>query len=219
MKKILPLFLVLVLIFSFSACNDKTIKTDTEATKNNTTENSVEKIYDNFIKGKTTAVYADGSNINIDYLLESSHEGTLKYALFDRNGDSVPELCFNNEMYITTFWVSDGTLKLWHEENFNSKMLSNGNCLETHHGGAPNHADYSYIIYSYSGEVVSNFCLSVLTKNGIDVLENIYTQTTTIFSKSTEVIGNTIEITKEQFDTALASIEAIGESEVSWITV
>lgn len=216
MKKVLSFLFVVLLLIGFSACNDNSQKTDSELTINSNSDNSVEKIFNDFLSGKITAVYADGSDISIDYLTEMAIPNTLTYALFDRNGDSVPELCINNELYITTFWVSDGTLKLWREENSYSKILSNGNCLETYYGGAPNHTDYSYVVYSYTGNVVCSVTVSVLIKNDIDVLENIYTQDVHIYSGSAQETAEPIEISKEQFDETLNSMKKIGEAKITW---
>ena len=229
MRKIFVLFCVcILLLFSLCSCELKkhnssggSAITSTNSVKNvgnnfASTDNSVEKIYNDFLSGKITAVYGDGSDINIDYLTEMASPHTLTYAFFDRNGDSVPELCINNELYITTFWVQNGTLKLWREENFHSKILSNGNCLETHYGGAPNHTDYSYIVYSYTGDKVCSLTVSVLIKNDIDILENIYTQDIHVYNGSTQSIPSHIEITKEYFDSVLESIEKIGEAKIEW---
>ena len=229
MKKIFVLFCVcILLLFSLCSCEIKKHNSSggsaipsTNSVKNvgnnfASTDNSVEKIYNDFLSGKITAVYGDGSDINIDYLTEMASPHTLTYAFFDRNGDSVPELCINNELYITTFWVQNGTLKLWREENFLSKILSNGNCLEAHYGGAPNHTDYSYIVYSYTGDEVCSLTVSVLIKNDIDILENIYTQDIHVYNGSTQSISSHIEITKEYFDSVLESIEKIGEAKIEW---
>ena len=216
MKKYFVFILVVLLLFSFSACKDNSQQADSELTINTNSDNSVEKIYNDFLSGKITAVYADGLDINIDYLTEMATPNTLTYALFDRNGDSVPELCINNELYVTTFWVSNGTLKLWREENSYSKILSNGNSLETHYGGAPNHTDYSYIVYSYTGDVVCSVTFSVLIKNDVDVLENKYIQHTYISNGNIQGTAESVEISKEQFDKGLAEIENIGEANISW---
>ena len=216
MRKILSVLLVVVFTLVFCSCYKLQ---DKQPSGSNNTNSSVEEIYNDFLSGKITVVYADGSNINIDYLKKMATPHTLTYALLDRNGDSVPELCINNNLYVTTFWVSDGTLKLWREENSYSKILSNGNCLETHYGGAPNHTDYSYLVYSYTGDIVCSFTVSVLIKNDIDVLEDIYTQNVNIHNGSTQVIPSHIEITKEYFDSVLESIEKIGEAKISWKSV
>lgn len=216
MKRCFVFILVVLLLFSFSACNGNSQQADSELTINTNSDNSVEKIYNDFLSGIITAEYADGSDINIDYLAEMAMPNTLTYALFDRNGDSVPELCINNEMYVTTFWVSNGTLKLWREENSYSKILSNGNYLETHYGGAPNHTDYSYIVYSYTGDVVCSVTFSVLIKNDVDVLENKYIQRTYISNGNIQGTAESVEISKEQFDKGLAEIENIGEANISW---
>lgn len=100
MKNFFVFILVVLLLFSFSACKGNSQQADSELTINTNSDNLVEKIYNDFLSGKITAVYADGSDINIDYLKEMATPNTLTYALFDRNGDSVPELCINNELGI-----------------------------------------------------------------------------------------------------------------------
>lgn len=216
MKRFFVFVLAVLLLLNLSACTGNSQKLEGEPSENVKSDNSVEKIYNDFLNGKITAEYADGSDITIDYLVKNATPHTLTYDLFDRNGDSVPELCINNELYITTFWVSNGALKLWREENSYSKILSNGNCLETHHGGAPNHSDYSYIVYSYTGTVICSLTVSVLIKNDIDVMENIYTQDICIYNGSAQAIPTHIEITEEYFNSFLESIEKIGEAKLSW---
>ena len=219
MKKLFILILVVLLLFSFTACDSNLKNSESKEINNENVNSSVEKIYQDFLSGKTTAVYADGSKIDIDYLAEKASPGTLTYALFDRNGDYIPELCINNSYYVITFWVSDGTLKLWREDNYNMKILSNGNTLEIHHGGAPNHSDYAYHVYSYSGEMISSITLSVLTKNDIDILENEYTQCVNIYNGVTQQNPVAIEISKEYFNQILDSIEKISEAEISWKSI
>lgn len=216
MKKCLSFLLIVSLLLSFSACSDNSQKLNCDTTNINNAQNTAEEMYEDFIAGKSTAVYADGTSIDIDYLSERVNAHPLRYALLDRNGDSVPELCIDGELFVTTFWVSDGTLKLWREENYGSKILRNGNSLQKHYGGAPNHTDYSYVIYSYTGEVACQVTLSVLTENGVDLLENMYTQCVYVENGSDQEAPATIEISREQFDKALASIEKIGEAKLSW---
>lgn len=177
--------------------------------------NSVEEIYNDFLSGKTKAAQS-GSNIDIEYLKKNS-DGALKYGLFDRNGDSVPELCFDTGRYLTSFWVSDGVLTLWREENFNSEILNNGNVLETHSGGAPNHTDYTYYVCDYKGKVVCSVTYSVLTKNE-EVKENRYFQYISIYNESLNYKVDEIEITEEIFDNGVEKIEKIGEANIDWKT-
>lgn len=207
MKKSLVAILIFAVVLSFSGCN--TAYED----KN---DNSVEQIYNDFLSGKIFAVDGTDSNIDINYLKKNS-DGALKYGLFDRNGDSVPELCFDTGWYITTFWVSDGLLTLWREENFNSKVLSNGNVLETHSGGAPNHTDYTYYVCDYKGKAVCSITYSVLTKNE-EFKENRYFQYINIYNGSLNYKVDEIEITKEIFDNGVEEIEKIGEADIDWKT-
>ena len=68
MKKFFVFILVVLLLFSFSACKGNSQQADSELTINTNSDNSVEKIYSDFLTGKITAVYGDGSAVNIDYL-------------------------------------------------------------------------------------------------------------------------------------------------------
>lgn len=219
MKKFLSVFLASVFIFFLSACDNTLKEIDNKETQQFNNEKSVEKIYDGFLNGEIAAKYADGSKIKIDYLVEMAKPNAIKYALVDRNGDSVPELCISNELYVTTFWVNNGDLMLWREENHNMKILSNGNCLETHYGGAPNHTDYSYIMYSYDGKVVCNVTLSVLIKNGNDVLNDIYTLYVDIYNEEPNEASTPIEISKEEYDKILLRIEKIEEANIAWKSI
>lgn len=180
-------------------------------------KNSVEQIYNEFLSGKTTAI-ENGANIDIERLKKDSIDNILKYGLFDRNGDSVPELCFDTGRYFTSFWVCDGALTLWREEkSFDSVILSNGNVLVTHSGGAPNHTDYTYYVCDYKGKVVCSITYSVLTKNE-EVKENRYFQYTSIYNGSVQEKVDEIEITEEIFDNGVEKIEKIGEADIDWKT-
>ena len=237
MKKWLSCLFAALLLLCLTACNpnsavsndssDATTTTTAQQNTNATTDTSYDAeqseeyntaigIYNDFLTGKITAVYGDNSNVDIDYLAQMATPHTLSYDLFDRNGDSVPELCIKNEVFISTFWVEDGALKLWREENSDSKILSNGNYIEVHYGGAPNHIDHSYGVYSYTGKLVCSFTVSVLTKNGVDVLEDVYTQHTYIYTGNAEEIGKEIEISKEQYDAIRAAMDKIGEANMDW---
>ncbi len=131
----------------------------------------------------------------------------------------MPELCISNGLYVTTFWVDNGNLMLWCEENHNMKILCNGNSLETHYGGAPNHTDYSYIMYSYNGNVVCDVTLSVFIKNGNEVLEDVYTLCVTIYNEESNNASAPIEISKEEYDKMLARIEKIEEAKITWESI
>ncbi|MBR2921948.1 MAG: hypothetical protein IKC10_01360 [Alphaproteobacteria bacterium] len=215
MKRFFAFIFAILVAFSFSACNGNSQEANSDVTENSA-NNSVEEIYNDFLSGKITAVYTDGSEVDINDLTKMANPHPLTYALFDRNGDSIPELCINNKVEVITFWVQNGKLKFWCVESSDSKILSNGNCLATHFGGAPNHADYSYLVYSYTGNQVCSVTVSVLTKNDVDILENIYTQNVNIHNESAHAIPSHIEITKEHFDSVLESVEKIGEAKLAW---
>lgn len=209
MKNIFAVFLCFIVVFSFSGCS---------LANQEKTDVSVEQIYNDFLNGEITALEND-SNIDIEQLKKDSYDGILKYGLFDRNGDGLPELCFDTGRYITTFWVSEVGLTLWREENFNSVILSNGNVLETHSGGAPNHTDYTYYVCDYKGKVVCSVTYSVLIKNDEEVKENRYFQYTSIYNGSLNYEVDEIEIAKEAFDNGVQQIKNIGEANINWKTV
>lgn len=179
-------------------------------------EINAEQVYKKFLNGEITVLEND-RNIDIEYLKKNS-DGALKYGLFDCNGDNVPELCFDAGRYIITFWVENGELKIWREENYYSVLLSNGNFLEIHMGGAPNHTDYTYYVCDYKGKPVSSITYSVLTKND-EVKENRYFQYTLIYNGTLNYKVDEIEITKEVFDNGVQQIEKIGEANIDWKTV
>ncbi len=185
----------------------------TQTPQEDNTNTQVEKIYNDFLSANTTAQY-NGKNVFIDEFTENS-TGTPQYAFFDRNGDNIPELCIDNGYFITTFWVSDNKLAVWHEGNYGMQILSDGHTLETHYGGAPNHTDNSYITHSYNGKAVSCVTVSVCHANGNDVLESQYELNVSFFNGG-QSESNSIKLSKEQYDKIFSSIDKIGLAELDW---
>ncbi len=225
MKKIICLVLSALMLFTLCACNNTSQKrennssqsTPTRAPKEESTNTSVEEIYNDFLAGKITVKHGS-EYVTINEFTNNS-SGTPQYALFDRNGDKVPELCIDNGYFITTFWVSDSKLAVWREESYKMQILSNGNALQQGNGGVPNHFNYNYITYSYTGDIVCEVYLSHYPKNDIEVLKDEYYMNVYVNDGVPSEAIDGIEISKEQYEKRTQEILSISKADIDWKTI
>lgn len=108
MKKVICLFFILSLLLNLAGCTFFALHNG-DITQ---TANSPEEIFKSFFNGKVTAATEAGETVDIDIIKGSAADGfEIKYTLFDRNGDSIPELAVNNGADIFTFWINGGNIE------------------------------------------------------------------------------------------------------------
>lgn len=117
--------------------------------------------YDNFLAGSINAQdlkheISDG----VVTIKDISLEPDLKtyYALFDMNGDGIPELHLRpitgGSYAIFTYF--DGQITLWHDGPDYESPLNNGAILYERDGAAPTHINYYYLVLDSDGNKISN---------------------------------------------------------------
>jgi hypothetical protein len=116
--------------------------------------------YNNFLAGNIEAQdlkheISDGV-VNIK---DISLEPDLKtyYALFDMNGDGIPELHLRPIVggSYAIFTYLDGEIVLWHEGSDYESPLNNGAILYERDGAAPTHINYYYLVLDADGNEIS----------------------------------------------------------------
>lgn len=123
----------------------------------NTTDKDVnyEEIYNNFLSGQIDAVGKNGSHDNIYYYLQTDLPEDLqkyKYAIYDMNGDDIPELIIRSRISLHIFWIYNNELALWYDTVHYCRPLNNMALLYERPGGAPTHTYYMYFVLGYHGE-------------------------------------------------------------------
>lgn len=132
--------------------------------------------YDAFLQGHADAEDAkhdlsESGAVNINNLSLGSN--TL-HALFDMNGDGIPEL----HLRPTTgggyeiFTYRDGRVVLWHADVDYCSPLNNGALLYKRPGGAPPHTNYMYITLDPNGNEIARVRFSeydVVDESGLKV--------------------------------------------------
>ena len=121
--------------------------------------------YDNFLKGTISAQdlkheISDG----VVTIKDISLEPDLKtyYALFDMNGDGIPELHLRPVVgggYVI-FTYLDGQIVLWHNGPDYESPLNNGAILYERDGAAPTHINYYYLVLDSDGNEISKIYFS-----------------------------------------------------------
>ena len=124
-----------------------------------------EKAYENFLAGNTDAQdlnqeISDGVVTIKDISLEPDYK--TYYALFDMNGDGIPELHLRPGVggsYVI-FTYMDGQIVLWHNGPDYESPLNNSAILYQRDGAAPTHINYYYLVLDPDGNEVSKVYFS-----------------------------------------------------------
>lgn len=121
--------------------------------------------YDSFLAGTTDAQdlkheISDG----VVTIKDISLEPDLKtyYALFDMNGDGIPELHLRPVVggSYAVFTYLDGQIVLWHVGPDYESPLNNGAILYERDGAAPTHINYYYLVLDSDGNEISKVYFS-----------------------------------------------------------
>lgn len=155
------LYLILALIFAFTlnACEQNSANTQT------TNKDAALVAYDNFLAGSINAQdlkheISDG----VVTIKDISLEPDLKtyYALFDMNGDGIPELHLRpiTGGSYAIFTYDNGQIALWHDGPDYESPLNNGAILYERDGAAPTHINYYYLVLDSDGNQTSKVYFS-----------------------------------------------------------
>ena len=88
---------------------------------------------------------------------ENASEDRIRYAIFDMNGDAIPELHIyswgvRGNAY-DIFSYQENEMVLWYSGVSYEQPLNNGAILHTYHGAAPKHDIYLYKTLNFHGEI------------------------------------------------------------------
>lgn len=162
MKKISILFMLLFLIFMLTACkqSERTFS-DNIIEKPSSESIATDTLYNKFLSKKINALDKNGNTITLDeYFNDESKNTYHQYAIYDMNGDDIPELIIRTVKGLDIFWIKNDKVTLWYQGTNYAKPLNNKAILYERPGGAPKHTDYQYIVLDYTGEEVLKISFS-----------------------------------------------------------
>lgn len=203
LKKTLSLLLSSVFLFSLYACGQNSVSTPSTTAASPTpnamvtAKNSAQPsdnsspqasddvssayndalaAYDNFLAGSIKAQdlkheISDGV-VNIKDISLAPDFKTY-YALFDMNGDGIPELHLRPIVggSYAIFTYLNGQIVLWHEGPDYESPLNDGAILYERDGAAPTHVNYYYLVLDSDGNEISKVYFSKyhsVDKNGLN---------------------------------------------------
>ncbi|WP_167956841.1 hypothetical protein [Anaerosporobacter faecicola] len=186
--------ILLVSILALTACtNSKGKKAADNSITNNTQEKEIQstevekaiKVYNEFLDNKISVGEIDMNFITIPTGEPNSHYGT-KYALFDSNGDEIPELhiCSARYYYVLTYINEKLTIFKNLSPYPQYYALTNGAFI-CHHFGSDSDV-YNYYIFDYLGNEVWSLTFSKYDKN-----EN------NVYDKNDEYIFDEVKVSKK----------------------
>lgn len=151
-----------------SANSDKSSANSDKSSANNDKPSAYKDAivaYDDFLAGSINAQdlkheISDG----VVTIKDISLEPDLKsyYALFDMNGDGIPELHLRPIIggSYAIFTYIDGQIVLWHNGPDYESPLNNGAILYEREGAAPAHINYYYLVLDSDGNEISKVYFS-----------------------------------------------------------
>lgn len=199
MKKITVLFLLL--IFMLTACKQPDF--DQKSTSENIT---ADVLYDEFLSKKINAVDKNGEAITFESYLDGLPENAWrKYAIYDMNGDSIPELIIKTGRSFDIFWIKNDIVTLWYQGTNYTKPLNNMALLSEREGAAPEHTDYIYYVLGYQGEEVLKIEFSKCSASEFQGVQydEIY------------LINNT-EVTEQIYNSLTEPLLTVSDDKITW---
>jgi len=184
-KKILVLLILLTILSGWAFKQSQTTPQNEDASE------KALLLYEEFLNGSINAK-KDGNSININDIFRLDDEEQSKYnqyALFDMNGDGLPELHVRSVGSYNIFTYNNGNIILWHSDVSYSYPLNNGAILYTRNGGAPSHIDYAYTLFDFYGNQIFKIYFSVYDATN----ENNY-------DENALFIFDEIELSKENWE-------------------
>lgn len=122
---------------------------------------AADTLYNKFLSKKINALDKNGNTITLDEYFNDESENTYRqYAIYDMNGDDIPELIIRTVKGLNIFWIKNDKVTLWYQGTNYAKPLNNKAILYERPGGAPVHTDYQYIVLDYTGEEVLKISFS-----------------------------------------------------------
>lgn len=199
MKKIVALFLLFT--FALCGCNQSSINETTSS------ENIVaDTLYNEFLSKKINALDKNGNTITLESYLDDLPENAWrKYAIYDMNGDSIPELIIKTGRSFDIFWIKNDKVTLWYQGTNYTKPLNNMALLSEREGAAPEHTDYIYYVLGYQGEEVLKIEFSKCSASEFQGVQydEIY------------LINNT-EVTEQIYNSLTEPLLTVNDDKIIW---
>ncbi len=198
MKKIA---LFLLSIFMLAGCDQADVNDDSSSK-----DISPEELYQDFISERINAVGKDGSDITLKDCMRNDPNAAYKeYAIYDMNGDEVPELIVKTSYEFNIFWVDDNQLTLWYHGTNYTKPLNNMALLSERPGGAPTHTDYIYIVLDYRGEEMFRLDFGEYSAVEIDGVQ---------YDESYFI--NSVQVSEEVYDALTEPLLSVSDDKITW---
>jgi hypothetical protein len=133
-----------------------------------------------------------------------------KYALFDMNGDAIPELHVRSGLYYCIFTYYADELSVWYSGRDWCWPTDDGAILMNRLGAAPTRREYEYIVLDFWGNTILEIRFEEVTFHEEDIaLFNIYGKEVYLFEG--------VEVTKEQWDALTEPYLSATSDLIEWI--
>ena len=184
----------------------ETIDDDTHITMNEL-EIALE-LYGGFLHGRRTVKKGDSDvSVNDVFRFETKNDTDYnRYALYDMNGDGIPELHVSSVGPYDILTCRDSDLVIWASFWSYSKPLNNGAVLTEHLGGANDRTSYVYMVFDYYGKEL----LSVTFEKYNSNIDGIYDENSNFFFED-------VEVSKEDWDKLTEKYLSVGIDRIQWI--
>lgn len=170
---------------------------------------SVMSVYGGFLNGNREAKTENGNTMQISDVCSefatSKFEAADQYAIFDMNGDDIPELHVRSGVEYHIFTYYNQELLLWHTYSSYSWPTDDHAILYTRYGGAPTHINYQYEVLDFWG----NTSLLIEFAEGDINNDNIYDENDDYYFEG-------VEVTKSQWDVLTAKYLSSTSGSIVW---
>lgn len=168
--------------------------------------NTFDALFNDFLSGEKNAVDKDGNIISLEKYLNDNSEGTNnQYAIYDMNGDDVPELIIKTADGLDVFWIKNDKVTLWYQGTNYTKPLNNMALLSERKGAAPEHVDYIYLILGYRGEEIFKMEFSKYSASELQGVQ--YDE---------KYLINNIEVNEQIYNSLTEPLLAVNDDKIIW---
>ena len=167
---------------------------------------AADTLYNKFLSKKINALDKNDNTITPDEYFNNESKNTYhQYAIYDMNGDDIPELIIKTVKGLDIFWIKNDKVTLWYQGTNYTKPLNNMALLSERKGAAPEHADYIFILLGYQGNEIFRMEFSEYSPAetyGVQYTQKYY-------------INNT-ETTKEVYDVITQPLLTESDNKIVW---
>jgi hypothetical protein len=196
---------ILISVLFMSAC---AINRKAELSSQEITLNHILTSYDEFLKGNIS-IQEEDKTIQIKDIFVFDNEvqqAYNQYALFDMNGDALPELHVRSVNSYDIFTYQEEQIKPWHTDVPYSRPQNNQSILYERIGGAPAHIDYKYKLFDFYGNHIFEISFSKYDSSNKG-----------IYDENSLYIFDEVELAKEKWDSLTEKYLSIDDDLIQWI--